>query len=143
MDTDTKSKYEEEAARLTDLLFRLVRLSGRSVRSIEHQLGVGSSALGKVLKGNIRLQVGHILMIADTLGLSPDQFFQLAYPKKALPHPLGAELMRVQGIKTADEQEIEAIVRKILAEIFGELIRPPEVQSAPQPPEPPKDGENG
>ncbi len=119
---------EQESLRLARLLGTLLKLDGRSVRSVEQLLGLGSSGLGKVLNGNIRLQVGHILMVANVLKMSPAQFFHMAYPKKPVPHRLTKELRRAQGLPEADEGELETPefeerVKRVVLQIFGKILR--------------------
>ncbi|HEX3531829.1 MAG TPA: hypothetical protein VH988_32625 [Thermoanaerobaculia bacterium] len=118
---------EQESLRLARLLGTLLKLDGRSVRSVEQLLGLGSSGLGKVLNGNIRLQVGHILMVANVLGMSPAQFFHMAYPKKPAPHRLMKELRRTQGLQEVDESEetpeFEERVKRVVLQIFGKILR--------------------
>lgn len=72
--------HERDVARLTALLTLLIRVSGRSRRSLEEELGLGSSALSKILTGTVRLQVSHVLMIVAALGVEPGEFFRWAYP---------------------------------------------------------------
>ena len=73
---------DEESRRLARLLGQLLKLDHRSVRSVEQDLGLGSSALGKVLNGNIRLQASHIFMVLNVLEMTPAQFFHMVYPRK-------------------------------------------------------------
>jgi transcriptional regulator with XRE-family HTH domain len=114
---------ETEARRLVALLNRLLRQSGRSMRSVEAELGLGSSVVSKVLSGSIRPQISYVLMIARAIGLSPDEFFHLAYPKKLRTmNPLLQQALEVEGL-SGDEGDvladfdarIEAAVRRALA----------------------------
>jgi hypothetical protein len=125
---ESEARNEEESHRLAKLLADLIVLSRRSVRSIEQQYGVGSSGLGKVLNGTVRLQAGHIFMILDALGMTPGQFFQLAYPRREKPHPLAAELRKTQGLApAADDQELagdfEERTRQVILRLFADVIR--------------------
>ena len=72
--------HEREAARLAELLSLLVRVSGRSRRSLEQELELGSGGLGKILGGTGRLQMSHVLMILAALGVDPGDFFRWVYP---------------------------------------------------------------
>ncbi|HKH47724.1 MAG TPA: hypothetical protein VKM72_23955 [Thermoanaerobaculia bacterium] len=72
--------HEREAARLAELLSLLVRVSGRSRRSLEQELELGSGGLGKILGGAGRLQMSHVLMILAALGVDPGDFFRWVYP---------------------------------------------------------------
>src|SRR4051812_47270063 len=78
---------DQEARRLVHLLADLVRISGRSLRSLEEELGMGSSVMSKILNGVIRPQLSYVLLIAPAIGISPAEFFQLAYTKKMPLHP--------------------------------------------------------
>ena len=89
---------DEESRRLARLLGSLLKLDHRSVRSVEQDLGLGSSALGKVLNGNIRLQVSHIFMVLNVLEMTPAQFFHMVYPRKPSMHRLTQELREAQGL---------------------------------------------
>jgi hypothetical protein len=118
---------ERESARLARLLGQLLKLDGRSVRSVEQLLGLGSSGLGKVLNGNIRLQVSHVLMVTNVLEMTPAQFFHMAYPTKPRPHRLMSELRRTQGLPIEDENEtespeFEARVRRVFVRIFSKIL---------------------
>jgi len=118
---------DEESRRLARLLGSLLKLDHRSVRSVEQDLGLGSSALGKVLNGNIRLQASHIFMVLNVLEMTPAQFFHMVYPRKPRMHRLTQELREAQGLPAADEEpndpELEAKVKRILLRILGSLLR--------------------
>src|SRR6185436_3198483 len=72
--------HAREAVRLAELLSLLVRVSGRSRRSLEQELGLGSGGLGRILGGTARLQMSHVLMILAALGVDPGDFFRWVYP---------------------------------------------------------------
>jgi transcriptional regulator with XRE-family HTH domain len=74
----------EDSRRLAELLSVLVRVSGRSRRSIEEEMGLGSSALSKILGGTVRLQVSHVLDILAVLEVDPADFFRMAFPRRRL-----------------------------------------------------------
>ncbi|HBL28138.1 MAG TPA: hypothetical protein DD490_14995 [Acidobacteria bacterium] len=112
---------EAEARRLADLLALLVRMSGRSHRSIEHDLGFGSAFLSKILRGDVRLQTTHILRICEVLEIEPYHFFKMAYPKAKRPPGLllvkvreAAGLDPVAEEDAALEEKIKRILRKLL-----------------------------
>jgi transcriptional regulator with XRE-family HTH domain len=127
---------EEESARLMGLLSRLVRLSKRSMRSLEAELGLGSSVVSKILAGVIRPQLSYVLMIAAAVGVKPDDFLSLAYRlKKRTTNPLVKELMETDGAAEAEEQElrvnqeqldhlVEVAVRRALQRIGAESGEP-------------------
>jgi transcriptional regulator with XRE-family HTH domain len=99
---------EVEARRLVVLLRNLVKLSGRSMRSLEDELGYGSSVVSKVLSGAIRPQIAYVLAIASALGLSAEGFFAKAYPDR--PRATSADLL--DGL----DARIEAAVRRAIHE---------------------------
>lgn len=83
-----------ETARLVQLLASMVKAKGVSVRSLEKRMNVGDSVFAKLLKGKITLQVRHILMICQALGVEPKDFFASAYgfqPAPAQPAPPPAD----------------------------------------------------
>jgi transcriptional regulator with XRE-family HTH domain len=85
MESDSlDSGIDSETRRLADLLDHVVRLSKRSRRSLESDLGLGSSGLSKILKGTIRLQVSHVLSVLEALQVDPYDFFRVAYGRRRL-----------------------------------------------------------
>lgn len=124
-------KHEEEAQRLVSLLRRLVKLSGRSMRSLEAEVNLGSSLLGKILGGTIRPQLVHFLKICDGLGLSPIEFFEIAYPhpkKREARSPLARELAQdVFGAEALEpgrgspdnlDEQVSDSLRRLLDEVW-------------------------
>jgi transcriptional regulator with XRE-family HTH domain len=118
---DLTPDQEAESRRIAALLHSLVKFSGRSIRSIEEELGVGSSSLGKVLKGSIQLQYGHILKILEAIGVTPAQFFQVAYSARVRANKVVEQWRRYEELDTAKDDTPETMVRRVVREIFGEL----------------------
>ncbi|HWN43100.1 MAG TPA: helix-turn-helix transcriptional regulator [Thermoanaerobaculia bacterium] len=93
---------DQEVQRLLEVLATVVRVAGRSRQSLERQIGLSSGYLSKILGGTVELRVQHILMIVEAVGLSPGDFFRLAYP----PGALSAEAARlVDQVRAALGQE--------------------------------------
>ena len=117
-----KEQHEAEARRLAHILSVMVKKSGRSHRSLEEELGLASAFLSKILRGKVRLQAAHIVGICDALEVPPFQFFELAYPKKAVPLGLLMKQVRLEleASETEDlpglEEKIKQILRKLLEE---------------------------
>ena len=88
---DGEDRYGQETLRLARLLASLARQKGRSIRSLEQQMGVADSLFHKVLKGQVTLQVRHMLMIADALGIEWSELFGLAYPQSGAPEAAGKD----------------------------------------------------
>src|SRR6185295_10987871 len=74
-----RTRYREEALRLAVMLRREARSQGASIRSLEQKMGVGNSVYQKVLGGKITMTLGHLLQIADALGLEWPELFRMAY----------------------------------------------------------------
>jgi hypothetical protein len=114
---------EAEARRIADLLALLVRMSGRSHRSIEKDLGFGSAFLSKILRGDVRLQVTHILRICDILEVDAYHFFKMAYPKpKKPPGPVILMGRTAAGMDpvAAEDAELEERIKRILRGLLKE-----------------------
>jgi hypothetical protein len=77
---------EEQIRWVLDTFKVALRLLGITNREVETRNGWSFGYLSRVFGGTIELRFEHILAIADTAGLSPAEFFHLAYP--ALPEPL-------------------------------------------------------
>ncbi len=115
-------RYGEEALRLAGLLKTLAKTQRRSIRSLEQQMGVGTSIFHKVLKGEVTLQVRHLLMIADALEIGWEEFFHLAYPRSsaaaASEGSLLGDLNRALGepaVERGDsDAEFEERVKRVL-----------------------------
>jgi len=122
----TSIDADEESRRLARLLLTLLRTANRSVRSVEQQMGVGSSGLGKVLNGTIRLQMGHIFLVLEALDMTPGQFFHIAYPGRQPAHPVSDQFLRERGMGPADAEldapEMEALVRRTVLRMMKEFL---------------------
>lgn len=138
MESDSlDSGVEIETRRLADLLDQVVRLSKRSRRSLEAELGLGSSGLSKILRGTIRLQVSHVLSILAALQVDPYDFFRVAYGRRRLEKsPLIEQLRalveperekeaapREERPAGEDLPDFENRVRQVLLKLFSEGAR--------------------
>jgi transcriptional regulator with XRE-family HTH domain len=127
-----EDRYSLETERLVKVLAFLVKDKPASVRSLEKRMGVGDSVFAKVLKGKITLQVRHILMICDALGIEWSDFFAKAYG-------LGGQT----PIVFSEEALLTQKIRPILLDLLVQLgVIPPEAATAPpsgeDQPSPPK-----
>jgi transcriptional regulator with XRE-family HTH domain len=104
---DLSEGDEGEVQRLADLLSMLIKVSGRSRRSIEEELGLGSSGLSKILGGTVRLQVSHVLSILRVLQVDPADFYRMAYPRRRLRQ--SAILEEARALLRQDPAEEEAL----------------------------------
>ncbi len=134
-------RYSEEALRLTGMLKTLAKSKRRSIRSLEQQMGVGTSIFHKVLKGEVTLHLRHLLMIADALEIDWAEFFHMAYPRaSASPAGRGDSLLgdldRALGVGRPAAEEIsdadfEERVKRVLAHL-GMLPEEDAEDQAPQ-----------
>lgn len=120
---DEPEPYAQDIRRITQLLNQLIHIEGRSQRSLEQQLGLGSSGMSKILKGVIRLQVSHVLSILEALGIPPGQFFALVFPGQGREHPSLEKLRELEGVAVEeDSPEFDDRVRRSLLRLLsGEL----------------------
>lgn len=70
---------DSEVERLTDLLQGYMRFRHRTVRDVERDLGWGRGTLNRIFSGRSELKLRHVLEIAATLDLTPEEFFHMAY----------------------------------------------------------------
>ncbi len=75
-----RARYQQEAQRLAAILRGEIQRQGVSIRSLEQKMGVGNSVYQKVLGGKISMTLGHLLQMADALGLDWPDLFRMAYP---------------------------------------------------------------
>ena len=81
--TMDRARYQQEAQRLAAILRGEIQRQGVSIRSLEQKMGVGNSVYQKVLGGKISMTLGHLLQMADALGLEWSELFRMAYPGPA------------------------------------------------------------
>ena len=115
---------EDEVRRLTEVLDAVIRVSHRTRRSLEEELGLGSAAMSKILSGTVRLQVIHVVMIAKALGMDPGEFFKIAYPHAEIRSPVGRKAAAAMGLFPEDEKkespgEFEERVKQALLHLLG------------------------
>lgn len=104
-ESKTVAAAETEARRLMELLATLVRLSKRSMRSLEAELGLSSSVVSKILSGVIRPQLSYLLMIAGAIGVTPEELFALAYPQKKKRRPANPLVQQLLVAELDEEEE--------------------------------------
>jgi transcriptional regulator with XRE-family HTH domain len=72
-----------EILRILDLLRTLIRILGLSNREIERRAGFSPSYLSRLFGNYLELKYEHVLEIGRALGITPREFFELAYPDSA------------------------------------------------------------
>ncbi|HEX3127121.1 MAG TPA: helix-turn-helix transcriptional regulator [Thermoanaerobaculia bacterium] len=113
---------EEEIDRLTDLLQGYMRFKHRTVRDVERDLDWGRGTLNRIFSGRSELKLRHILEVAATLDLSPEDFFHMAY--EVLPK--GATTVeRVMAMLDALKQRAQVkSMSSLSAQLDVDLVRP-------------------
>ena len=91
-----------------------------STRAIGEKIGIGSTAISKILNGYTRPHAWHLVAIAAVIGLSPREFFSLAYPaeKQKVTRPLGPNAAEL-------ERMVDAAVRRSLLQGLGSETEEP------------------
>ncbi|MFL6198263.1 MAG: helix-turn-helix domain-containing protein [Thermoanaerobaculia bacterium] len=122
MSEEPRDRYEEEALRLVRLLSSMAKEKRVSIRSLEKKMGVGDSVFSKVLRGTIKPQVRHVLMIADALEIGWPELFAQAY---GLAVPRAARALEPAEM---EEQMVSLLLRLgvIDAETARRILTPPE-----------------
>ncbi|HEV7504699.1 MAG TPA: helix-turn-helix domain-containing protein [Thermoanaerobaculia bacterium] len=119
-------RFEEETLRLGQVLKALAKSREKSIRSLEQKMEVADGIFYKVLNGKITMQMRHLLMIVEALGMRPAEFFEAAYPKTIRPVP------KAPREDDDEEEDLEGKVRRILLHIIrGEPASDPEPSSHP------------
>jgi transcriptional regulator with XRE-family HTH domain len=72
---------EEHAGRVRELLDALIRTSQFTRKDLERRLGVSTGYLGKLLRGEAKLMLVHLLGVLEILEIEPSEFFRMAYPE--------------------------------------------------------------
>ena len=85
---------QDETHRLLELLRVAMRILGFTNRDVEKALGLSYGYLSRLFSGSIELKVEHIFQILGVLGLTPAEYFHLAYPRKPSPPSEASNRMR-------------------------------------------------
>lgn len=114
--------FDEEMLRLAKVLAEAVRFSHRTRQSLEQELGFSAGSLSKVFHGKTVLGLKNLLRILDALGISPKDFFAVAYEhaeSSAEGKRIIRELAESQGGPKADDEDFDQRVRDALSRILG------------------------
>jgi hypothetical protein len=117
-------RFEEETLRLGQVLKALAKSREKSIRSLEQKMEVADGIFYKVLNGKITMQMRHLLMIVEALGMRPAEFFEAAYPRTTRP------VQKAPRKEDEEEGDLEGKIRRILLHIIrgegGEPASDPE-----------------
>jgi transcriptional regulator with XRE-family HTH domain len=128
-------KVDERA--LLQVLREAVRLTGRTHRDLEDELGIGHGNIQKLLDGRVRLTVRHLLAFAALLDVPAAELLAVAFPEQAasarrhlpdlLASGLGDDARRAMSAALpASREELAEIVRAmVVAELDRRAPAPP------------------
>ena len=126
---------QEEIKRLLQVLRTTMRLLDVSNRDVEKKLGLSYGYLSRLFAGTIELKIEHILSILDVIGLTPAEFFHLAYPRATGQASDAAVRMRsiMQGFQpipedrpsAASSEEVERLMMSALKKLLGDNAQKP------------------
>ena len=119
-------RSDNEVRRLADMLSMVLRVARRTRQSVEHDLGLSSGYLSKILGGTVDLRVRHILTISEAAGMDPANFFTLAYPPGELDSETRRFIANVQAamgqqpnLTLQPSAEFDEEIRRALIRILG------------------------
>jgi len=71
---------ESDVRRCALLLEAMARHEGVSAQRLAEALGCGAGTIEELFAGRLALEMRHVLVILETLGLPPARFFSVAFP---------------------------------------------------------------
>ena len=124
---------KSQTVQLSQVLKRAIRALGLSLREVERRLGMSRGYLTRLFAGEMDLKVDHVVLIAEILGVEPEEIFRLAFP--ASPAEPGQAVLRLResfgvpaeppqpetGAASGLEREIEQIVHRALGKAFAQI----------------------
>jgi hypothetical protein len=133
-----------ETLHIIQILRSAMRVLGYTNRQIETKLHVSGGYLTRLFNGTMELRFEHIVDITRAIGLDPEEIFHLAYPHPRNPPTEAAQRLRETfaprpsdpgeapagsagkpeetAVSTIFEQEMERMMKKMLARFFSELV---------------------
>ena len=134
-----RPETNDEILRILDLLRTLIRILGLSNREIERRVGFSPSYLSRLFGNYLELKYEHVLEISRALGITPREFFELAYPDN-LEAPTES-MKRIRGVLQnmqptrppveapakpepgLSAEEVERRIQEALRQVFQDLGR--------------------
>jgi hypothetical protein len=129
-----------ETLHMIQILRSAIRVLGYSNRQVEAKLHVSGGYLTRLFNGTMELRFEHIVDISRAIGMDPEEMFHLAYPHPPNPPTEAAQRLREtfaprpsepsealagkseEAATTGIEQEMERMMRKVLARFFSEFV---------------------
>jgi len=132
-------RTDPDTQRVIEGLSAALRAAKIPRRALERQLGWSAGYVSRVLNGPIELKASHLFAILKAIGKSPAEFFRETFPPHLLltlspaaaPDGIAPRIDRAE----ADLSEMDRHIRKVVLELFQELLRraacePPAVSPA-------------
>jgi hypothetical protein len=133
-----------ETLHFIQILRSAMRVLGYTNREVEAKLHVSGGYLTRLFNGTMELRFEHIVDISRAIGLDPEEIFHLAYPHPRNPPTEAAQRLRETfaprpsdpgeapagsagkpeetAASTGLEQEMERMMKKVLARFFSEFV---------------------
>ena len=146
----TTPEAEVEVRHYTRVLRQAIRAAGLSVTEIERRLGVGPKSLRRVFGGQVDLKFRHLIAVLGVIGMSQEEFFNLALRERRQRGSRAAEFMaafrsagyRGKLMPLAEDQEeplsqeefdreVAKAVERVLQRQRDEAKLPPLVEALP------------
>ncbi len=110
---------------LRHLLWQLLRAYGGARRPLEDRLGVGHGNLERLFDGSLHLRVGHVLALAELLGVRPGALLDLGCPETtaAARREVADWLSPGRPAVASGLAEQKARERRELVELIDESVR--------------------
>jgi hypothetical protein len=128
----------EQLARVLKLLIRFSKIQNQE---LEKKLGFSGGYMSRLLSGRIDIKISHVLDIADSLGMLPQEIFSIAFPAsspgpspglrnvhKMLPHLAPAATPATPPPPAQPPFDVDKLHRKLedslsetLDRVFGDL----------------------
>lgn len=102
----TVQRAGKDFEQLRQALRALVERSGRSVRSLETEIGVGHGTLGNMLRGRTELRLRHLDHLCRALGVSLQELLAQAFAEP-LPEPRSRHSKLRNLVAEVVRQELE------------------------------------
>lgn len=121
-----------------DLLAKILRMRGLSMRTVERAAGMGENSMARLLQGKKNAYLSHVFRVLAALDIAPGDFFELAYPRNPLRSPaelLDPRLLEVANGKSLEErtQELVEVQARLQAYANAAGITLPEAGGPPAP----------
>jgi hypothetical protein len=85
--------YDEEVRRLAKVITTLAELADRSVAALAESSGLQAAEIQAIFDGTEKLEVAHVLRLAEALRVHPAELFLLAFPRRTPPRGHVRELL--------------------------------------------------